>query len=189
MVKPELQESIDEKPSSLKAAITKPAVKRKAFRFVQPAAGAEKNNWTRTSYFEARQKKLTSQAPVAETSVLKGVTVYFTGLKTHSQRKMEALVWRNGGIVQKVWLRRRVTHVIADNLAASKVEKELQLDVKNAAVVVRPTWILESLKKGERLPTWDFRVVRSPPGVKDVASYFKKGQRRTKQPQDGPPRL
>lgn len=76
--------------------------------------------------------------------------------------------------MQKVWLRRRVTHVIADNLAASKIEKELKLHVKNAAVVVRPDWILESLKQGERLPTWEFRVVKSPPGVKDVASFFKK---------------
>lgn len=147
---------------------------RKPFAFPKPTSAISKPNWTRTSYFTFRQKKLQSQAPSAETAILSGVTVYFTGVSSHSQRKLEALVWRNGGVVQKVWLRKHVTHVIADNLAASKIEKELRLGVKSAAVVVRPVWIMECLREGKRLPTWDFRVVQGMPGVKDIASFFAK---------------
>lgn len=126
-----------------------------------------------------RQEKLLAQAPPAETDVLRGTVVYFTGVKSASQRKLEGLVWRNGGIVQKVWRRRQVTHVIADNLAASKVEKELNADPADRAVVVTPKWLLNSLKNGSRLPTWDFRVVKGVPGVKDVASFFSRNTGKT----------
>lgn len=157
------------------------SLRQKPFSF--PASSrqiAKKRSWTRTSYFDVRQEKLVAQAPAAETDVLRGTVVYFTGVKSASQRKLEGLVWRNGGIVQKVWRRRQVTHVIADNLAASKVEKELNADPADRAAVVTPKWILNSLKKGSRLPTWDFRVVKGVPGVMDVANFFNRNTGKTR---------
>lgn len=154
------------------------SLRQKPFSFPPGSRRIAKNHknnrksWTRTSYFDVRQQKLLAQAPAAETHVLRGVIVYFTGVKSASQRKLEALVWRNGGVVHKVWRRRSVTHVVADNLAASKIEKELNALPADRAVVVTPTWLLSSLKNGEKLPTWEFRVVKGLPGVKNVATFF-----------------
>lgn len=134
-----------------------------------------KENWTRTSYFEHRQKKLAAQAPKAQTDILKGVKVYFTGVKSTSQRRLERLVWENGGEVLKVWYRKQVTHVIADCLAASKVEKELSLEVikRGQAVVVKPKWLQNSLSEGKKLPTWKYQVARHA-DVRDVATFFRR---------------
>lgn len=132
-------------------------------------------SWTRTSYFEHRQKKLAAQAPKAQTDILKGVKVYFTGVKSTSQRRLERLVWENGGEVLKVWYRKQVTHVIADCLAASKVEKELSLEVtkRGQAVVVKPKWLQNSLSEGKKLPTWKYQVVLHA-DVRDVATFFRR---------------
>lgn len=136
-----------------------------------------KPSLTRFSYFEARQNKIVAQAPKAETDVLKGVKIYFTGVKSTSQRSLERLVWQNGGEVLKVWYRKQVTHVIADCLAASKAEKELSENVskRGQAIVVRPTWLQHSLREGKKLPTWKYQLVRRP-DVHNVAKFFRKGK-------------
>lgn len=158
----------------------KPApVKLKHFQL--PGGDRDKptsREWTMSNYFDIRQEKLAKQAPKAESHILDGVKIYFTGVKSTSQRKLEAMVWKNGGTVLKVWQRKKVTHVISDCLAASKMEKELTADasIRCKAVILRPTWIFESLKEGRMLPTWKFRVVRGPPDVKNIASFFRKAQ-------------
>lgn len=155
------------------------SLRQKPFSF--PARSrqiAKQKSWTRTSYFDARQQKLIAQAPRAETDILRGVVVYFTGVKSISQRKLEAVVWRNGGVVDKLWRRQQVTHIIADNLAASKVQKEIDASPADRSVVVSPKWILQSVERGERLPTWDFRVIKGIPGVKNIAGFFQKAKQK-----------
>lgn len=139
-----------------------------------PTKTIKKEHWTRTNYFEARQKKLVSQAPTAISVLFKRLHVYCTGVRSHSQRRLETLVWRNGGTVHKVWMRTVVTHVIADNLCASKIEKELSLTSSNrwSGVIVRPEWLLQSVKLNKLLPTWDFQIIKTPPNVKNLDVYF-----------------
>jgi len=153
---------------------------KKPFSFPIHKKDRQAKSWTRTSYFEERQKKLESQAPKAATNILQGTSIYFTSVKSASQRTLEGIVWKNGGSVQKVWLRKRVTHVVADNLAASKVEHELSGDParKSAGVVVKPSWVVDSVRAGAMLPTWEYRVVRGPPDVADIGRFFRPGKKR-----------
>ncbi|KAI0567105.1 BRCT domain containing protein [Gracilaria domingensis] len=130
--------------------------------------------WNRTSYFSEKQKKLTAQAPAAVTHILNGVKVYFTGVKSTSQRRLERLVWENGGEVLKVWYRKQVTHVVADCLAASKIEKELSLSVsqRGQAVIVKPKWLEDSLRERKKLAPWEYQVVRHG-DIRDVGGFFR----------------
>lgn len=140
-----------------------------------PNKAIKKKHWTRTNYFEARQKKLVSQAPTAVSFLLKRMHVYFTGVRSHSQRRLESLVWHHGGTVHKIWMRTIVTHIVADNLCASKIEKELSLSSSKRwpGVIVRPEWLLQSVKLKKLLPTWEFQIIKTPPNVKNLETYFR----------------
>lgn len=69
-----------------------------------------------------------------------------------------------------------MTHVVSDNLAAGKVEKEMR-GIKRAAEIVSPLWIAECLRRGRKLPAGEFRIVRGPPDVVDVAKFFGVGKK------------
>ncbi len=128
----------------------------------------------RDSYFRIREEKLTAQAPAAKSAVLRGCTFYFTGLKSRSQMALSRRVWRHGGVVLTMWRRRTVTHVVCDNLAASKIQQEISQRGSASAwrgVVVRPEWVEDSLKKGKMLPTREYRVIQDN-SIKDVRSFF-----------------
>lgn len=134
----------------------------------------ERNYSGRDSYFRIREEKLAAQAPSAKSSILRGCTFYFTGLKSRSQMTLSRRVWRHGGFVLTMWRRRAVTHVVCDNLAGGKIEKEISQRGSPSAwrgVVVRPEWVEDSLKKGKMLPTREYRVIQEDT-TKDIRSFF-----------------
>lgn len=141
-----------------------------------PCRPIEKRHWTRTDYFRARQRKLCEQAPSARTCLLQEKHIYFNSVRSHSQRALESLVWEHGGTVHKNYLRTIITHVIADNLCASKMEKEMssatQAQRRSQSVIVKPEWLLQSVKQRKVLPTWRFQIVRNPSDTKTIDSFF-----------------
>lgn len=143
-------------------------------------------NWTVSSYFEARHKKLVAQAPCPVTTLFHRIHIYCTSVRSHSQRALESIVWRNGGTVHKNFLRTVVTHVIADNLCASKIDKELSLTSSTnntqQVIVVRPQWILQSLQRKKLLPTWDFQLVKAPPNIKTLDHFFQSQSKNLNKP-------
>lgn len=67
-----------------------------------------------------------------------------------------------------------MTHVVCDNLAAGKIQKEISQRGSATAwkgVVVRPEWVENSLRKGKMLPTDEYRVVRDE-SIKDIRTFF-----------------
>ena len=68
--------------------------------------------------------------------------------------------------------------MIADNLAASKIQKEIDASPADRSVVVSPKWLLKSVERGVLLPTWGFRVIKGIPGVKNVATFFESAKRK-----------
>lgn len=138
-----------------------------------PIKQIQKPHWTRTNYFEARQKKLVAQAPRPVTSLLTRLHIYFTGVRSHSQRRLETIVWRNGGTVHKNCLRTIITHIIADNLCASKIEKEISPKSRWSGVIVRPQWLLSSVQTQKLLPTWEFQLIKNPSNVKKIDTFFR----------------
>lgn len=147
-----------------------------------PCKPIEKRHWTRTDYFRARQKKLCEQAPGALTQLFQSKHIYFNSVRSHSQRALESLVWRNGGTVHKNYLRTVITHVIADNLCASKMEKEMrsatQSQGRSQSVIVKPEWLLQSVKQQKVLPTWKFQIVRNPSDTKTLDTFFRTAKKR-----------
>lgn len=77
--------------------------------------------------------------------------------------ELTRMVHENGGIVSYGWARRSVTHVVADRLAASKIEKELQARGSNAwrGSIVKPEWLLSSIERGRKLPVSEYEVITS----------------------------
>lgn len=120
---------------------------------------------SRAGYFAARTAKQQEQAPKARTDILRGVNIYFTGVFTHSQFRLTRLVHENGGTVAPMWSRRSVTHVVCDRLAASKINKELNLKAVGRANstrswIVKPQWVVDSVEGGRKLSETKYRVIR-----------------------------
>lgn len=130
-------------------------------------------------YMALREARIRAQAPAARTELFAGCVFFFNSVKSTSQMELERAAWENGGAVLRGWARRRVTHVVADCLAGSKVQKELAgagaaRANRGSAVVVKPAWISACVAAGARVDVFPFRVVRDPtvrqvffPGTKE----------------------
>lgn len=137
-----------------------------------------RQHWTRTSYFTLRQERLVAQAPPSQTALLRDVHIYFTGVRSHSQRRLETLVWKNGGTVHKHLSHSAVTHIVADNLCVSKTDRYLsnmmstRANTANQPTLVRPQWLVQSVQQKRMLPTWKFQLIQSIPNVRSINNYF-----------------
>ena len=145
-------------------------------------------SWGRADYFKARSAKLAAQAPKRRSGLFSGLTFYFTGVKSHSQMKLSRDVWKHGGHVLPMWERRKITHVVADNLASAKINKELEQIGSASAwkgAVVKPEWVVESIRRKKREPVGRYSVITDS-SVKDIRSFFgqqkptKNGTKKTK---------
>ncbi|KAJ3363667.1 hypothetical protein GGF32_003703 [Allomyces javanicus] len=81
--------------------------------------------------------------------------------------KLRRLIVEHGGHLRFHFAVSRTTHVIATSLAGSKSHQALttrrtssRSAVNRACVFVTPTWILDSIAAGRRLPEADYLVVR-----------------------------
>lgn len=133
-------------------------------------------------YWSRRIAKVRSQAPKAESHILDGVCVYFTGIKRGAQYELGRQVWRHGGQVLPMPARRKVTHVIAENLAASKIEKELRAKERDRLLIVTPQWIKDSIRQNKKLPTFDYLLVKNTQ-TRGMDRYFNKIPRKPTAPQ------
>ncbi|KAJ2307258.1 deoxycytidyl transferase, partial [Coemansia sp. RSA 2705] len=107
----------------------------------------------RHTYFDQRKRKLAEQAQQrAEnapkyTPIFAGVVFHINGYTQPSHYELKKLLIERGGRFLHYLSKLQVTHIIASNLARSK-EKEL----RNYRVV-RPEWVVESVK-ADRLLSW-----------------------------------
>lgn len=142
-------------------------------------SGVKKVSWTRTAYMHVRHQKLMKQAPAPKTSLFKKLYFYFTGVKSGGQRCLETLIWQNGGIVCRDSLRTVITHAITENLSSSKMEKELSSVLRNRSsiIFVSPKWLLKCIERKSLLATWPFQIVKAPPDMKTIDTFFRRSKR------------
>ncbi|KAG8809527.1 deoxycytidyl transferase, partial [Serendipita sp. 399] len=89
-----------------------------------------------------------------QSTVLRGVQIYINGHTEPSAQVLREIIVSNGGIFHAYLTNKSlVTHIIAMNLTPAKVR-----EYKNMKVV-RPEWVLESVKAGELLPWVDFKLL------------------------------
>ncbi|KAG8803064.1 deoxycytidyl transferase [Serendipita sp. 398] len=89
-----------------------------------------------------------------QSDVLRGVEIYINGHTEPSAQVLREIIVGNGGKFHAYLTNKSlVTHIIAMNLTPAKVKEYKRMKV------VRPEWILESVKAGELLPWIDFKLV------------------------------
>ncbi|XP_061233880.1 DNA repair protein REV1 isoform X2 [Neopsephotus bourkii] len=106
-------------------------------------------------YMSAKVKKLEdqfrSEAAIQHqrdgnsSSIFSGVAIYVNGLTDPSADELRRLMMLHGGQYHVYYSRSKTTHIIATNLPNAKI-KELK-----GEKVVRPEWIVESIKAGRLL--------------------------------------
>ncbi|KAJ7398418.1 hypothetical protein BTVI_125128 [Pitangus sulphuratus] len=106
-------------------------------------------------YMSAKVKKLEDQFRADSaiqqqrdgnsSSIFSGVAIYVNGLTDPSADELRRLMMLHGGQYHVYYSRSKTTHIIATNLPNAKI-KELK-----GEKVVRPEWIMESIKAGRLL--------------------------------------
>lgn len=112
-----------------------------------------------SSYCKLRVSRLTDQAPTAVSQIFAGLSFYFNGRSGDKQTMhLKGAVSKHGGRTTPFMSMKGVTHVIAENLSASKTDKAMK---SFKMKVVHPDWLLRCMAEGKLLPDAPFRVVRS----------------------------
>lgn len=121
---------------------------------------------------------------VAETGdVFRNVVVWVDGRTDPGRLEIRKIVMRHGGRFETYWTS-RVTHVVADTLAAATVKRmRTRLAASPSAVkkgstnvkMVTARWVSQSAKLKQRLPEWQFPIPGIQlPGQKSVAALLSK---------------
>ena len=109
-------------------------------------------------YFAGKLRKLGEQHAAtvagAHGGIFAGVSVWLDGRLDPPEDVLKLLLVQNGGTIQHVLTATHVTHIIASNLPDSKI-KEIRSH-KVWRPVVRPAWVVESVRAGRLLPTKAF---------------------------------
>ena len=90
-------------------------------------------------------------------SILQGVSVYINGYTDPPDAELKALVRAHGGNYEYMYSASKVTHIIANNMADTKIKKLAN------ALVVTPKWIVDSVEAGVQLPTESYKLYGKRP--------------------------
>ena len=90
-------------------------------------------------------------------SILQGVSVYINGYTDPPDAELKALLRAHGGNYEYMYSASKVTHIIANNMADTKIKK-----MPNA-LVVTPKWIVDSVAAGAQLPTEPYKLYGKRP--------------------------
>ena len=125
------------------------------------------------SEFDSDDKGDSSKEP--QNGILEGVTIWVDGLTKPGREELREIVGKHGGEFE-VYCTGKVTHVIAEKLAtATRLRLGKMESGRKRIWVVRPSWVVESVKKGIRLDEGDFKVEgMGDPRVKSINKFFKK---------------
>lgn len=125
---------------------------------------------TRTDYLKLRQARLLRQAPPARSALFARLTFYVDSVRSTHQSKLRRLLHQHGALVHSHYSARALTHVLADNMAASKLARFSA--ATSGPLLVRPQWVLRCVARNALVPTSPFRLVRPPPSVAPITNYF-----------------
>ncbi|KAK0206379.1 hypothetical protein DFS33DRAFT_1314289 [Desarmillaria ectypa] len=117
----------------------------------------------RTEYFEARAQKLAQQREkgCSESQILRNTRIYIDGyLSGTTDIEMKRIVTEAGGTI--LMTTSGATHILSSQcLNGSKTHKILKAKSRTQLQVVKPEWVLDSIKSGRRLPERTYTLVKS----------------------------
>ncbi|KAJ1454338.1 hypothetical protein M885DRAFT_521853 [Pelagophyceae sp. CCMP2097] len=115
-------------------------------------------------YLATKNAKLQKQLGVALGGIFAGCTVYINGhTQIRPSDELVGLVLQHGGYVVNTW-GPAVTHVICERLAAAKAAN---FQKGKAKMVLKPTWLVDSVAARRRLPTRPYDAL---PAARDAPS-------------------
>jgi hypothetical protein len=111
-------------------------------------------------------------AAARRSDLFAGVAIYVDGLTAPPAAELKALMAAHGGRYENYLRPGAVTHVVASELPDGKVAKALRARAGGPAIV-RPEWLVASLRAGRRLPERDFQLatLRAAPGQRSLAPF------------------
>ncbi|XP_054829870.1 DNA repair protein REV1 isoform X2 [Eublepharis macularius] len=131
---------------------------------------SDRDGWgTWGGYMSAKVQKLEDQFHSEATmqhqkdgtssSIFSGVAIYVNGFTDPSADELRRLMMLHGGQYHVYYSRSKTTHIIATNLPNAKI-KELK-----GEKVVRPEWIVESIKAGRLLSHIPYQLYRKQSSI------------------------
>lgn len=153
----------------------------------QPKSGKKRGRMTGFEewggYMAAKKEKLSvqfeAQKPHVDenevSQIFRGVAIFVNGYTRPTAEELKQLMLKHGGTYHYYHHSQRTTHVIATNLPDSKVK-----NLKDGEKVVKPEWIIDSIKANKLLPYQDY-LLYSPKLVSgqatlNVINYSSVGQ-------------
>ncbi|PBK72750.1 hypothetical protein ARMSODRAFT_1082141 [Armillaria solidipes] len=117
----------------------------------------------RTEYFETRAQKLAQQREEGRSGsqILRNTRIYIDGyLSGTTDIEMKRIVTEAGGSI--VMTASSATHILSSQcLNGSKTHKLLKAKSRTQVQVVKPEWVLDSIKSGRRVPERTYNLVKN----------------------------
>jgi hypothetical protein len=85
-----------------------------------------------------------------------GVCIYVNGYTNPSALELKQMMAKYGGIYLNNFDGTRTTHTIANNLPFAKLK-----DLKGNEKIVKPEWVVDSIKQKKLLPLYDYLLVKA----------------------------
>ncbi|XP_051060416.1 DNA repair protein REV1 isoform X3 [Phodopus roborovskii] len=135
---------------------------------------AENDGWEKWGgYMAAKVQKLeeqfrsdaAKQKDGTPSAIFSGVAIYVNGYTDPSAEELRNLMMLHGGQYHVYYSRSKTTHIIATNLPNAKI-KELK-----GEKVIRPEWIVESIKAGRLLSYIPYQLFTKPSSAQKSLSF------------------
>nr|XP_019609380.1 PREDICTED: DNA repair protein REV1 isoform X1 [Rhinolophus sinicus] len=135
---------------------------------------AENDGWENWGgYMAAKVQKLEEQfrsdaalqKDGTSSTIFSGVAIYVNGYTDPSAEELRKLMMLHGGQYHVYYSRSKTTHIIATNLPTAKI-KELK-----GEKVIRPEWIVESIKAGRLLSYIPYQLYSKQSTVQKALSF------------------
>ncbi|XP_036023733.1 DNA repair protein REV1 isoform X2 [Onychomys torridus] len=135
---------------------------------------AENDGWEKWGgYMAAKVQKLeeqfrsdaAKQKDGTPSAIFSGVAIYVNGYTDPSAEELRNLMMLHGGQYHVYYSRSKTTHIIATNLPNAKI-KELK-----GEKVIRPEWIVESIKAGRLLSYIPYQLYTKPSSAQKSLSF------------------
>ncbi|XP_020007777.1 DNA repair protein REV1 isoform X2 [Castor canadensis] len=135
---------------------------------------AENDGWEKWGgYMAAKVQKLEEQfrsdaalqKDGTSSTIFSGVAIYVNGYTDPSAEELRKLMMLHGGQYHVYYSRSKTTHIIATNLPNAKI-KELK-----GEKVIRPEWIVESIKAGRLLSYIPYQLYTKQSSVQKGLNY------------------
>ncbi|KAL2609061.1 hypothetical protein R1flu_027634 [Riccia fluitans] len=109
----------------------------------------------------------------SNTLIFQGVSVFVDGFTIPTHQELRFIMMNNGGVFENYFSRQTVTHIICSTLPDNKIMNPRMLS--RGLPIVKPEWIVESMKAKKLLP-WEIfqleRIAYAHPAQQTISARF-----------------